>query len=162
MRAARLDVVCVVVLGMITALGGGSIRDVPIDSLPPATLLDWRFYTLAADGGLIAFALSRHLRRLEPAITMLDAIGLSTVAVIGASKALDAGLGVAPAMLLGVVTPVEGGRSATRWAAGSRQCCAATCTPSPVNHSAAFTVVQPTLDTGVSAVTVAALAWLGG
>lgn len=108
-RAARLDVVGVVVLGMITALGGGFIRDVLIDSLPPATLLDWRYYTLAAGGGLIAFALSRHLRRLEPAIDVLDAVGLSTFAVIGASKALDAGLGVAPAILLGVVTAVGGG-----------------------------------------------------
>ncbi|MFH9432361.1 trimeric intracellular cation channel family protein, partial [Streptomyces sp. NPDC017615] len=50
-RAARLDVVGVVVLGMITALGGGFIRDVLIDSLPPATLLDWRYYTLAAAAG---------------------------------------------------------------------------------------------------------------
>jgi uncharacterized membrane protein YeiH len=110
-RAARLDLVGVVVLGMITALGGGFIRDVLIDSLPPATLLDWRYYTLAAVGGLLAFALGRHLRRrrIEAAITVLDAIGLSTFAVIGASKALDSGLGVAPSILLGVVTAVGGG-----------------------------------------------------
>ncbi|MFE0448296.1 trimeric intracellular cation channel family protein [Streptomyces fungicidicus] len=108
-RAARLDVVGVVVLGLITAMGGGFIRDVLIDSLPPATLLDWRYYTLATLGGLIAFALSRHLRRLERAIDVLDAVGLSTFAVIGASKALDAGLGVAPSILLGVITAVGGG-----------------------------------------------------
>ncbi|GGQ27601.1 hypothetical protein GCM10010279_39420 [Streptomyces mutabilis] len=98
----------VVVLGMITALGGGLIRDVPIDSQPPATLLDWRHHTLATVGGLVAFPLSRHLRRLEPAITVLDAIGPSTFAVIGASKALEAALGVAPAILLGMVTAVGG------------------------------------------------------
>ncbi|MBO0913716.1 trimeric intracellular cation channel family protein [Streptomyces laculatispora] len=108
-RAARLDVVGVVVLGMITALGGGVIRDVLIDSLPPATLVDWRFYTLAAAGGLIAFALSKHLRRIGTAITVLDALGLSAFAVIGASKALQSGLGVAPAVLLGVITAVGGG-----------------------------------------------------
>ncbi|MFG3551525.1 trimeric intracellular cation channel family protein [Streptomyces sp. NPDC047725] len=108
-RAARLDVVGVVVLGMITALGGGFIRDVLIDSLPPATLLDWRYYTLAAIGGVVAFALSRHLRRMETAINVLDAVGLSAFAVIGASKALASGLGVAPAVLLGVVTAVGGG-----------------------------------------------------
>ncbi|MEU8707749.1 trimeric intracellular cation channel family protein [Streptomyces sp. NPDC048565] len=108
-RAARLDVVGVVVLGMITALGGGFIRDVLIDSLPPATLRDWRYYTLAAVGGLIAFALSRHLRRIGTAIVVLDAIGLSAFAVIGAIKALDSGLGVAPSVLLGVVTAVGGG-----------------------------------------------------
>lgn len=108
-RATRLDVVGVVVLGMITALGGGIIRDVLIDALPPATLLDWRYYTLAIAGGLIAFALSRHLRKLERAITVFDAIGLSTFSVIGASTALNAGLGVAPAILLGAITAVGGG-----------------------------------------------------
>ncbi|MFI1960466.1 trimeric intracellular cation channel family protein [Streptomyces althioticus] len=108
-RATRLDVVGVVVLGMITALGGGFIRDVLIDSLPPATLLDWRYYTLAAVGGLIAFALSRHLRRMVALIDVFDAIGLSTFAVIGASKALDSGLGVASSILLGVITAVGGG-----------------------------------------------------
>ncbi|MEZ7006546.1 trimeric intracellular cation channel family protein [Streptomyces sp. AD55] len=36
-RAARLDVVGVIVLGLITALGGGFVRDVLIGSLPPTT-----------------------------------------------------------------------------------------------------------------------------
>jgi uncharacterized membrane protein YeiH len=108
-RAARLDVVGVVALGMITALGGGVIRDVLIDSIPPATFRDWRYFALAAGGGLIAFALSRRLHRLETPITVLDAIGLSVFAVIGASKALAFGLEIGPAVLLGVVTGVGGG-----------------------------------------------------
>lgn len=108
-RVARLDVVGVVALGMITALGGGVIRDVLIDSIPPATFRDWRYFALAAGGGLIAFALSRRLDRLETPITVLDAIGLSVFAVIGASKALAFGLGIGPAVLLGVVTGVGGG-----------------------------------------------------
>ncbi|GAB2464490.1 trimeric intracellular cation channel family protein [Streptomyces incanus] len=62
-RAARLDVVGVVALDMITALGGGIIRDVLIDSLPPATFQDWCCFALAAAGGLIAFGLSKHLQR---------------------------------------------------------------------------------------------------
>jgi uncharacterized membrane protein YeiH len=108
-RAARLDVVGVVTLGMMTALGGGVIRDVLIGSIPPATFLDWRYFALAAGGGLIAFALSKRLSRLETPITVLDAIGLSVFAVIGASKAIDFGLGITPAVLLGVVTAVGGG-----------------------------------------------------
>ncbi|GAB7068859.1 trimeric intracellular cation channel family protein [Mycobacterium hodleri] len=108
-RAARLDVVGVVTLGMMTALGGGVIRDVLIGSIPPATFLDWRYFALAAAGGLIAFALSKRLSRLETPITVLDAIGLSVFAVIGASKAMNVGLGIAPSVLLGVVTAVGGG-----------------------------------------------------
>jgi uncharacterized membrane protein YeiH len=108
-RAARLDVVGVVTLGMMTALGGGVIRDVVIGAIPPATFRDWRYFALAVAGGLIAFVLSRWLVRLETPITVLDALGLSVFAVIGASKAVEFGLGVAPAVLLGVVTAVGGG-----------------------------------------------------
>ncbi|OBI82010.1 trimeric intracellular cation channel family protein [Mycobacterium asiaticum] len=108
-RVARLDIVGVVTLGLITAMGGGVIRDVLIGSIPPATFRDWRYFALAGAGGLIAFALSRRLDRLGTAITVLDAIGLSVFAVIGASKAVEHGLGVAPALLLGVVTAVGGG-----------------------------------------------------
>lgn len=108
-RAARLDVVGVVALGMITALGGGVIRDVLVGSIPPATFRDWRYFVLAAGGALIAFALSRRLERLEVPITVLDALGLSVFAVIGTDKALEFGLGIGPALLLGVVTGVGGG-----------------------------------------------------
>jgi uncharacterized membrane protein YeiH len=108
-RAARLDVVGVVSLGMITALAGGVIRDVLIGSLPPATFLDWRYFALAAGGGLAAFALSKQLGRVEAPIMVLDAVGLSVFAVIGASKALTYGLGIGPALLLGVVAGVGGG-----------------------------------------------------
>ncbi|MCV7079621.1 trimeric intracellular cation channel family protein [Mycobacterium szulgai] len=108
-RAARLDVVGVVTLGMMTALGGGVVRDLIIGAVPPATFRDWRYFTLAFAGGLIAFALSRKLSRLETPIVVLDAIGLSVFAVIGANKAMTFGLGIAPAILLGVVTAVGGG-----------------------------------------------------
>jgi uncharacterized membrane protein YeiH len=109
LRAARLDIVGVVTLGMITALGGGIIRDVIIDSLPPATFSDWRYLAVAAAGGLVAFVLSRRLARLANAITVLDAAGLSLFAVTGASKALQSGLGVGQAVILGAVTGVGGG-----------------------------------------------------
>lgn len=109
LRVTRLDVVGVVTLGMMTALGGGVLRDVLIGALPPATFLDWRYFALAASGALIAFALNRWLGRVEMSITVLDAIGLSVFAVIGTTKALAFGLGVAPAALLGVITAVGGG-----------------------------------------------------
>jgi uncharacterized membrane protein YeiH len=108
-RVARLDIVGVVALGMATALGGGVIRDVLIGAIPPATFRDWRFFALAVAGGLIAFVLSKYLHRLETPITILDALGLSVFAVIGTNKAVAFGLGIGPALLLGVVTAVGGG-----------------------------------------------------
>src|SRR3954452_2714416 len=66
LRVARLDIVGVITLGMMTALGGGIIRDVLLDSLPPATFSDWRYLAVAAGGGLIAFVFGRGLDRLPP------------------------------------------------------------------------------------------------
>ena len=109
LRVAKLDVVGVVTLGMITALGGGIIRDIFLDSLPPATFSDWRYLTVAATGSLVAFAFGRRLDRLAGPILVLDAAGLSLFAVSGASKALDFGVGVGQAVILGAVTAVGGG-----------------------------------------------------
>ena len=108
-RAERLDIFGVITLGMFTGLGGGTIRDVLLDALPPATFVDWRFLALAAGGGLIAFALSRRLERLTMPITVLDAVGLGVFAVLGAEKALNLGFGVVQAMLVGTITAVGGG-----------------------------------------------------
>ena len=108
-RAERLDIFGVITLGMSTGLGGGTIRDVLLDALPPATFVDWRFLALAAGGGLIAFALSRRLERLTMPITVLDAVGLGVFAVLGADKALNLGFGVVQAMLVGTITAVGGG-----------------------------------------------------
>ena len=108
LRVVRLDIVGVVTLGMITALGGGIIRDVLLD-VPPATFNDWRYLAVAAGGGLIAFVSGRYLERLNTPITVLDAVGLSLFAVTGAGKALGLGLGPAQAVILGATTGVGGG-----------------------------------------------------
>jgi uncharacterized membrane protein YeiH len=108
-RSARLDIVGVLTLGMITAVGGGIIRDVIIGFLPPATFRDWRYLVIAAAGALIAFAWGRKLEPLALPIEVFDAVGLSLFAITGATKALDAGLGPLQAVILGAVTAVGGG-----------------------------------------------------
>jgi uncharacterized membrane protein YeiH len=50
-RTAHLDIVGVITLGIITAVGGGIIRDVLLGALPPATFVDWRYLPVAAGGG---------------------------------------------------------------------------------------------------------------
>jgi len=109
LRVTKLDLVGVLTLGMITALGGGIIRDVLLDATPPATFSDWRYLAVAASGALLAFLFGHRLDRLSGPITVLDAVGLSLFAVTGASKALEFGLGVPQAVILGAVTAVGGG-----------------------------------------------------
>jgi uncharacterized membrane protein YeiH len=105
----RLDIVGVVTLGMITAIGGGMIRVVLLGDVPPATFSDWRYLAVAAAGALIAFASGRGLERLAAPILWFDAAGLGLFAVSGALKSLDLGAGFAQAVILGAVTGVGGG-----------------------------------------------------
>ncbi|MEJ2871906.1 TRIC cation channel family protein [Actinomycetospora sp. OC33-EN08] len=108
-RAARLDIVGVVTLGMITALGGGILRDVLLGALPPATFNDWRYLATAAVGGLVAFGVSGRFDRAATPIAVFDALGLSLFAVTGAAKAMSLGAGVGQSVLLGTITAVGGG-----------------------------------------------------
>ncbi len=109
LRATRLDIVGVVTLGVITAVGGGIIRDVLIGDIPPVAFDDWRYLASAVAGSLLAFFFNSGLVRIARAILVLDAVGLSLFAVVGATKALDYGLGPVPAVILGAITAVGGG-----------------------------------------------------
>jgi uncharacterized membrane protein YeiH len=84
LEEARLDIVGMVALGMVTAVGGGIVRDILIGAVPPAA-----FNYLPID--------------------FLDAAGLSLFCVTGATKSLQYGLGIVPAVILGAVTGVGGG-----------------------------------------------------
>ena len=109
LEAARLDIVGMLTLGMVTALGGGILRDILINALPPATFSSWPYLAVAAGGALIAFFASRQLRRFSLTILLLDAAGLSLFCVTGATKSLEFGLGAGQAVILGAVTAVGGG-----------------------------------------------------
>lgn len=107
-RTARVDIVGVLALGVVTALGGGIIRDLLL-GVTPATFQDWRYICVALLGAITAFFLSRQLDHLAKPILVFDAAGLSLFAVIGSTKALELGFGPLQATLLGVVTGVGGG-----------------------------------------------------
>ncbi|MGZ0153617.1 trimeric intracellular cation channel family protein [Kribbella sp. WER1] len=109
LRVARVDIVGVITLGMFTALGGGMVRDILLDALPPTTFNDWRYLTVAAGGALVAFLFGRRLDRLATPILLLDAAGLSLFAVSGALKGLSLGVGFGQAVILGTITAVGGG-----------------------------------------------------
>lgn len=104
-----LDVFGVLVLAGTTGLGGGFLRDVLIDATPPAALQDWRYLLVPVLAGLLAFVFHPAIGRMERSVNVLDAFGLGLFCVTGSLKALDYGLGVAPAALMGMVTGIGGG-----------------------------------------------------
>jgi uncharacterized membrane protein YeiH len=105
----RLDVFGTLVLACATGLGGGLIRDVLIADVPPPGLTDWRYLLAAALAGVATFRWHPAVARWENIILTLDAAGLALFCVTGALKASDAGLGIVPAALLGMITATGGG-----------------------------------------------------
>jgi uncharacterized membrane protein YeiH len=105
----RLDLVGVVVLGTVAAIGGGLLRDLLLGDVPPPALADWRYVTTSGVASVLVFFFHPQVSRLTRAVRLCDAAGLGLFAVAGTAKALDAGLGPVPACLLGVLTGVGGG-----------------------------------------------------
>jgi uncharacterized membrane protein YeiH len=105
----HFDVVGVVVIGAVTGLGGGILRDVLIGAIPPASFTDWRYLAVTVVAGLVAFRFHPDLARIERSITWFDALGLGLFCATGTAKALFFGLDPVPAALMGVLTGVGGG-----------------------------------------------------
>ena len=105
----HLDLFAALVLGGVTGLGGGFVRDVLIGATPPAALADWRYLLVPVAAGLLTFAFHPVVGRLERVVTLFDAFGLALFCVTGALKALDYGLGPLPAALMGMLTATGGG-----------------------------------------------------
>ncbi len=109
METENLDIVGVVVLAVITALGGGIIRDVLIGSLPPAAFRDWRYLAVGGGAGIAAFFARQLWLRVQRSITIFDAAGLALFCVTGTTTAFAAHLGPFQSVVLGTVTGVGGG-----------------------------------------------------
>jgi uncharacterized membrane protein YeiH len=105
----RLDLFGTLVIAGATGLGGGLLRDVLLGDVPPPGLTDWRYLLAASVAGVATFYWHPVVARWENIILTLDAAGLALFSVNGAVKASEAGLGVVPAALLGMITAVGGG-----------------------------------------------------
>ena len=88
--AGHLDLLGILVLAFVSALGGGIIRDLLLGAAPPNAFRDWRYGTTALSGGvLIILGFEVFQRFPEMPLTMLDAAGLGLFAVAGADKAIE-------------------------------------------------------------------------
>jgi uncharacterized membrane protein YeiH len=107
---ARLDVLGLLVLGFVTALGGGILRDLLIGDVPPSSIRNWIYPAVALGAGATVFLLHAYTSGVNTwLVTTLDAAGLSFFAVAGATKALEFGLHPLLATMMGGITGVGGG-----------------------------------------------------
>ncbi|MBW5485559.1 trimeric intracellular cation channel family protein [Streptomyces bambusae] len=105
----NFDVFGIAVLALATALGGGLFRDLVIGAVPPAAFGELSFFVTPLIAAALVFFLHPEVQRINRAISVLDAAGLSLFCVTGTTKAYEYGLGLTASAALGVVTGVGGG-----------------------------------------------------
>lgn len=108
-RGKQVDLFGVLVLALVTAFGGGTIRDVALGSLPVFWTADQSYILNAAATAVVMFYLVRYHELPGTVLMVADAFALALFTMIGTRKAL--GFGVAPSIgvMLGVTTGVAGG-----------------------------------------------------
>ena len=111
---ARLDWFGAIVVGIVTAVGGGSTRDVILDATPVFWVENVAYLIAALAGALLAIPLARVLakgprRRFDEALQLADAAGLAIFVVTGAEITRDLGFDAWIAVVAAIITGVGGG-----------------------------------------------------
>lgn len=108
--AARkdIDITGGFILGLLAGLGGGIIRDVML-GVTPLALAKPVYLVPPLVAVVVVYLLGSVIHRVQTLIVACDAAGLGLFCTFGTARALDHGMPVASALLLGVVTAVGGG-----------------------------------------------------
>lgn len=96
-------------IGFVTALGGGSMRDVLLGSYPIAWIKDVNLVYVIFIALIIARVFSKPLLKLRKTFFLFDTLGIALFTVVGTSKALSLGVGNINAAAMGMFTAVFGG-----------------------------------------------------
>lgn len=115
----KVDIFGVLVLGSVTAIGGGMVRDIIIGCLPPRMFSDYRYILAAIIASLVVFIVafifrktySKRAKIVDNINNVFDAVGLGIFTVTGAKVAIESGFtknGIL-VVCLGVLTGVGGG-----------------------------------------------------
>src|SRR5260370_27331178 len=99
----------VCLLGCVTALGGGSLRDVLLGHYPLVWVEKPSYLAITAAAALVTIAIARMVHHLQLAFLVLDAIGLVVFTIAGCDVALQLDESLPIVIVAGMVTGCAGG-----------------------------------------------------
>lgn len=105
----KMDAFGSAVIAFITALGGGTLRDLLIGSQPVGWMLDPNYLYTVMVALTFCYLFKKWIVKLTRTMFLFDTIGIGLFAVLGVQKTLSFGLSPAIAIMMGAVSAVFGG-----------------------------------------------------
>lgn len=109
MRDKETDLFGATFTGFVTAIGGGTLRDIMLGSYPLTWVSDIYFIYAIILGSLTAYLFFNLLSKLRRTFLLFDAVGISFFTILGVEKALSLGMRPEVAAIMGMFSAVMGG-----------------------------------------------------
>lgn len=106
---SRYDLFGILVLAFVTAIGGGTIRDVLVGNLPVSWLSNSLAIWSVFAGFLLTVTLRNRMHQVQTWVFFFDAVGLGLFTVMGVQVGFNAGMDIGIAITLGTITGCFGG-----------------------------------------------------
>ena len=105
-RDKKLDFFGIAAVGFITAIGGGTVRDVLLGSAPVGWMKDLTYLGMIGVGILVSLLFGKKVLKLRRTFFMFDTVGIAVFTVLGLQKALSIGVHPIIAIMMGMVSAV--------------------------------------------------------
>lgn len=105
----KFDLIGAIIIGIVTAVGGGTLRDVLIGETPVGWMKDLNYLYVIFSAIPICFFFQKTIQKLQKGIFLFDTIGIGLFTILGLQKTLGVGLSPLVGVMMGTVSAVFGG-----------------------------------------------------
>lgn len=105
----KFDLFGAAVIAFVTAVGGGTLRDILIGAQPVGWMQDTNYLIIIGVAVPLTFFFRKYIQKLRRTMFMFDAIGIGLFTILGLEKTLGVGLSPAVAIIMGTVSACFGG-----------------------------------------------------
>lgn len=105
----KLDLFGATFIGFITAIGGGTIRDLLLGNTPVTWVIGMEYFILILTSITFTIIFYKHIIKLKHTLFLFDTIGIGAFTIIGVEKALLFGINPPLALVMGLSSAVVGG-----------------------------------------------------